>query len=190
MIYHVLVAQNHKFDRRLALDPVDFDQDGRMHVRGPTESPQLAPRAARGDDRGIERMHEGAPGLLPLTINKPADASTHALGRTPNYAVDNYIRTWWEPAAAATPPQWLLVDLHGTFAVEACRLIFSMAGGPRGGERLAPYRYRLDVSDDARAWRVALDMTANPASRAIEYAHFPPARGRYVRVTFTSAPTD
>jgi hypothetical protein len=186
MIYHVLVAQNHKFDRRLALDPVEFDSAGRMHVRGPTETPQFAPGAA------ADRMRANDPGLVPLTINKPAECSSHAPGRTPNYAVDHYIRTWWEPSAPATPltSQWLLVDLQGTFAVEACRLIFSMAGGPRAGEHLRPYRYRLEVSDDARAWRVATDRTNNDTPRAIEYAHFPPARGRYVRLSLTAAPSD
>lgn len=179
MIYHVLFAQNHKFDRRLAMDPVGFDEQGRMIVRGPTETPQFAP-AATGDP-----THDD-PGLLPLTINKPATASSHAPGRTPDYAVDNYVRTWWE-AADDSLPQWLVVDLLGPFTIEACRLIFSLAGAPRQSEP-APYRYRVEVSDDGTEWRLASDKTAHGVPRNVEYDTFPPIRGRYVRLTVTDAP--
>jgi hypothetical protein len=181
IVYHVLVHQTHGFDRRLAIDPVSFDADGRMIVGGPTETPQPAPAAS-----GAARRP--AAGLLPLTINKPATASSSGPGRTPDYAVDNYIRTWWEPADD-TLPQWLEVDLAGTFSVEAARIIFSNAGiGPRSES--APYRYKIEVSADKKVWRIAVDKSANNTPCNIEYEQFAPVRGRYVRLTITAAPRD
>ena len=57
MLYHVLFGNTDKFDRRLALDPVGFDERGRMFVGGPSERAALAPgvasEPARSNDAGL-----------------------------------------------------------------------------------------------------------------------------------------
>lgn len=177
-IYHVLFAQTHKFDRRLALDPAVFDAEGRMSVRGPTETPQWVPGAGAID---------ASPGLLPLTIGKPIIATSHAPGRTPDYAVDDHIRTWWEPAEVSMP-QSLTVDLQGSFEIHSTRIIFSMAGATRPTPPGA-FGYTVETSSDNALWSVAVEKSGNGTGRNIEYDVFAkPQRGRYVRLTITGVP--
>jgi hypothetical protein len=179
IIYHVLIAQNHKFDRRLALDRVSFDAQGRMVVHGPSQTPQLAPTVAATD------QGRGDAGLIPLSINKPITASSHAPGRTPGYAVDDSVRTWWQ-AAEDRRPQWLMVDLLGRFSIEASRIIWSMADDQRG--QFMPYRYRIELSDDKANWRTWIGRTSETVARSTSYDHTKAAAGRYVRLSIVEAP--
>jgi hypothetical protein len=158
---------------------VSFDAQGRMVVHGPTETPQLAPTAA------ATAPGKADAGLMPLSINKPATASSSAPGRTPDYAVDQYPRTWWQ-AADDRRPQWLMVDLLGRFNVQASRIVWSMAGDKRGG--CQPYRYRIELSDDKKSWRPWIDQTNGTVARSTNYDHAAAGSGRYVRLSITEAP--
>jgi hypothetical protein len=179
MIYHVLFHNSHRFDRRLAMDPVGFDEQGHMFVAGPTETPQLAP----GENPTPTSNNDA--GWLALSVNKPTKASSSAPGRTPDYSNDNYVRTWWE-AAHASLPQSLTVDLQGVFDIHACRLIFSVAGWKKA--RPAPVRYTVEVSNDGETYAIALDRRDADTVRSIDYRQFAPARGRHVRLTVTGGP--
>lgn len=179
-VYHVLVHLTGKFDRRLALDPVDFDAEGRMVFHGPSQTP----RNPDGSDAG----------LVPLGVGKEVRASSQAPGRDAAYAVDDNVRTFWQ-ASDETIPQWLETDLGAEFTVGAQRLVFAEPAA-RGGSRAEwkPYGYRLEASLDGKAWGTVLDRTADGPDSDIRYDEVTgegdrPVRARYLRLHITAKPS-
>lgn len=179
--YHVLLRNTDKFDRRLAMDPVGFDEQGRMLLPGPSETPQLVPGAKSDPERGNDA------GMLALSIHKEATASSAAPGRDASYAVDNYVRTWWR-AADVGLPQWLEVNLEGEFTIEACRIILCEQGRKRDPAKPDGCRFRLEISSDGKAWSAAHEHADARDDRDIHYLELTPTRGRRVRLTITGMP--
>jgi hypothetical protein len=182
-VYHILYRNRDRFERRIAMDPVGFDDRGRMVFAGPSETPQWAPGVKR------DPWRDNASGSVPLTINKfNYSASSHAPGRTAEYAIDNNVRTWWQAAPGDERPS-LQVDLLQEFTIDSSRILFSDAGMKiAAGIRPGPYQYKVEVARDGKTYSMALDKTANRADRNIEFDEIPPVRARFVRLTITGAP--
>ncbi len=189
--YHVLMRNDDKLDRRLAMDPVGFDAAGNMHVSGPSASPRLVPMA---------RVHAAAadadaaePGWLALSIDKDITATSSAPGRDAAYAVDDHARTWWQ-AADLQLPQSLEVDLAGAFTVHAARIILREPGRTRApSPATVPRRaegcvFRIELSHDGTTWTVAHQHLDRTDDRDIHYVEIAPTRARRVRLTITSTP--
>jgi xylan 1,4-beta-xylosidase len=182
VFYTILYRNHHRFERRIAMDPVGWDEQGRMVMAGPSETPQWAPgvkaRPWTGNDAGS----------IPLTIDKfEFAASSAAPGRDASYAIDNNVRTWWQAAAGDKQP-WLQVDLLQEFTIDASRILFSddLLDAAKGVVP-APYQYRVEASVDGRTWATVVDKTANTVERNIEYDEIAPVKGRYVRLVVTGA---
>lgn len=165
VVYHALFRNAGKFDRRLCLDRVVFDERGRMRMIAPTETPQWGPDSGRTGDRG----------RLPLSIDKEITASSSAPGRDARYANDHSVRTWWQPEAGDREP-WLAVDLAARFSVGGIRVI--LGDGPRMEGEI---RYRLEVSDDGRTWRPVAERA--PASDC-DYTELDGVGASRVRLVF------
>ncbi len=169
VLYHVLFRNAGKFDRRLCLDRVVFDDRGRMRMLAPTGTPQWAPGSGMSGDRG----------WLPLSIDKEIVASSAAPGRDARYANDHSVRTWWA-ASEGDPAPSLAVDLAAPFALGAVRVI--LADGPAAAGGIA---YRIEVSENGTAWRRAADR--EPAADT-DYAGLGGVRARHLRLVFTAFP--
>jgi hypothetical protein len=183
MVYHILFRNRDHFERRVAMDPVGFDAEGRMFVHGPTETPQWAP--------GVKEKPwlDNDSGSLPITINRETvRASSSAPGRDPVYAIDNNVRTWWEAEAGDAQPS-LTVDLTRPFSIDSARILFSDNHlSAESGIVSGPYQYKLETSADGKEWKLGLDKTANAVDRSIAFDEIPPVRARWVRLTVTGAP--
>jgi xylan 1,4-beta-xylosidase len=121
--------------RRIGMDPISFEKNGNMVVRGPTDMPQWGPGAVSDPYRS------GNSGSIPLSVNKARVASSRSKisserpGHEPDYATDNNNGSWWEPAEGDAQPS-LTLDLNpGTewapiqmFTIDSSRIIF--AAGP------------------------------------------------------------
>jgi len=181
-VYTILVRIEYAFERRIAMDPVGFDEKGNMFVAGPTETPQFAPGIS------LKPWEDNDTGLVPLSINEYVCASSYAAGHEPVYAVDNYIRTWWEAADASTP-QWLCVDLGREYEVHAARTLFADRGlDYEAGILPGPYGYIIEGSADGKEWSTLIDKSGNTLEQHIEYDTWDPRRVRYVRLVVLSAP--
>ena len=192
--YTCLVRIEHRFERRIGMDPVGFDGQGEMFVAGPTETPQWGPgvvkRPARASDvRKREDQWANAVGWLPLSVNETVRASSWVEGREPAYAVDNVIRTWWEAAAGDEAP-WLKVDLHREWEVGAVRTLFADRGLDYEAWVIpGPYRYRIEGSLDGQAWEVLVDKSGNTVDKHMEYDQVAgKKRARYVRLVVVGWP--
>ncbi len=182
-VYHVLYRNRDKFERRLALDPAGFDARGNLVILGPSETPQLGPGVKKRPWRGNDA------GLIPLSINKNLTASSTAPGRAAVYALDNNVRTWWEAQEGDAQP-WLNLDLGREFNIEAARILFSDAHLDRAhGMVRSPFKFRLEISTDAKVYETVWDRTGNQADCDIHYGDWTAARGRYARLTVTGGPT-
>jgi hypothetical protein len=230
--------------RRIGMDPIGFEANGNMFVRGgvPTETPQWAPGVVANPARN------GDSGSVPLTFGKTRNliSSSQRPGRDPAYALDNSNGTWWEPAEGDVQPS-ITVDLLQTapfdqpYTIDSIRIAFRARGGrgfgqgrgafgapgvagsgrgvgaeaPGGlggaGRGIAPegrgvagpgtvpqpqapfsgspaFRYKLEVSNDGKAFTTVLNKTNNTVTRYTEFDEIPPTPCRFVRLTVTDWP--
>jgi hypothetical protein len=111
----------------------------------------------------------------------PTRASSEATGHSGSMANDGNPATFWQ-ANAGDRNAWLRVDLERIIAVGKTRLAFPSEGN---------WRYRIEISDDgATGWRVVSDQSRNATAtgKVREDSAQSGARGRFLRVTFTSLP--
>ena len=183
MFYHVLYGNNGGFERRLAMDPVGFDAQGRMFVNGPTETPQWAP--------GVKPNPalDNDTGSVPLTVNTyRIQASSSSPGRDPRYALDNNVHTWWSPKAGEANP-WLAVDMARDYMVDSVRILFADDGlNAAKGDVSGSYQYHLEVSSDGKDYKTVVDKSRNSDEQNIEFDEIAPVRARWVRITVTGTP--
>jgi len=170
--YTVLLRRFRGLERRIAMDPVRFDEQGEMWIDGPSETP---------------RCLDGSypPGVLPLSICQPATASSQLPGAAAECAVDNYARTAW--IATGPCPQWVAIDLSGEYDTLGARLIFREELAPR---MVAPalFRFVLEGTLDGQTWQVLHGARATAFDGHIRYLTWPAQRVRHVRVTLTEVP--
>lgn len=137
--FYTIVLANPPGGRRIGMDPVGFDKDGNLFVKGPSETPQWAPGVVSDPE------HNSDSGSIPLTINKlramnqRGSFSSQRTGHDAAYAVDNSNGTWWEPAEDDNQPT-LTIDLgpatefdrEQQFTIDSCRIEFTTGGGGFG----------------------------------------------------------
>jgi xylan 1,4-beta-xylosidase len=216
--FYTIVLHNPPGGRRIGMDPIGFDKDGNMFVRGPTSTPQWAPGVVADASQGVER------GSLPLSVNKlgamnaRGAASRSRPGHEAAYAIDNSNGTWWEPAEDEQRPS-LTLDLSPAtnfdpvqlFTIDSCRIMFNTGGRGFGGGRgagpggrgaagdsagasatavagPAAHQYKIEVSTDGTDYKTVLDKTNNSVSRYTEFDEIPPTTCRFVRLTITGWP--
>jgi hypothetical protein len=181
--YTCLVRNDHAFERRVGLDPAGFDDEGNLFVLGASEIPQLAPGVRPRPELGNDA------GPVPVSVNKWARASTSAPGRTPDYAIDDSFRTWWQPAPEDAAP-WLEIDLRETFTVSSVRIHWRDAGLDLAAGRLpGPFRYRLLArAAESSPWELVLDRSASTEDLLIDYREFPPRPAARLRLEITAWP--
>jgi len=195
-IYTLLYRNwNRMFERRIGMDPVGFDDQGNMFIRGPSETPQWAP--------GVKSKpwEDNDSGSYPLSEDKNYSVSSEAPGRNAPYAVDNNNRTWWAPAENDTEP-WLTLDLGAEsrqmYIVDSARILFTLPegdlwddyrlGGQEGKPRIR--QYKIEVSSDGKTFTTVVDKTKNDRDNAVEFDEITPVKCRHVKLTITNWPKD
>ncbi len=177
--YTCLVRNLHNFERRCGLDPAGFDAEGNLFVLGASDTPQWAPGVREHPELGNEA------GLLPLGVNRIAQASSYVPGREPSYALHDSLRTFWQAAPDDAQP-WLVCDLWSRFRMGACRIHWAEPGLDYDNDILpGPVQYRLEVSDDGQAWRTALDRTRSQEDLLVDYQVFEPVVAQWFRLVIT-----
>jgi xylan 1,4-beta-xylosidase len=200
------VLANPPGGRRIGMDPIGFDENGNLFVRGPTETPQWAPGVVDDPARQSDS------GSIPLTVNKlramnaRSTFSSQRTGHEAPYAVDNSNGTCWEPAEDDKQPS-LTLDLGPAtefdpvqqFMIDSCRIEFITGGGFgfRSGRRSGTtqptnttiaHQYKIEASADGAAYTTVLDKTENNITKYIEFEEILPAACRFVRLTITDWP--
>jgi xylan 1,4-beta-xylosidase len=216
--FYTIVLANPPGGRRIGMDPVGFDEDGNMFVRGPSDTPQWAPGIV------ADPVRNGDSGSIPLTVNKSRTLNTQSSfssqrpGRDAAYATDDSNGTYWQPAADDAQPT-LTIDLapattfdpEEQFIVDSARIHFlagvSRAGlldvpgrpGRRAGRGTTPaeteagndskaHQYKIEVSMNGESFTTVFDKTNNDVAKYVEFEEIRPTTCRFVRLTITGWP--
>ncbi|MBR4220123.1 MAG: family 43 glycosylhydrolase [Victivallales bacterium] len=169
--YTCRIGRIHPFERRVGMDRVQFDEQGNptVHV---TSTPQS--------------VSQGDVGLVPVSENKPATASSAQPFAEARMAVDACTHTCWAPAPEKVNPS-LTVDCAESFAISALRIIWAEFGLDYDGG-CTPEPMRFDVrfydADHNEVPNTCLNFRDNAVERNIEFLTFEPVVARYVTVSF------
>jgi xylan 1,4-beta-xylosidase len=176
--YTVRAAVVHGFERRLGMDSAYIGDDGELHVNPVSELPQRFTAASSGAQ---------PTGWLPMNAGPRTDGSSNAPNLTGRLAVDNDLRTWWQPAAddkSAT----LTSTLTPNATVRAVRIAWRDVGlNTSKGVNPGPFRYKVEVLSDG-TWTPIIDRSQSTEDYLIDYRECPPTRGTQARLVIVGAP--
>ena len=143
VFYTIAAGVAHGFERRVGMDVVEFDARGELTVPRATSTPQWLPDAGRvAEDRRT-------PAGSPSTAVVQTLGSSNAPNLSGRLAVDNDLRTWWQPAEGDAAPT-LTSRLYGPATIRAVRIAWRDIGlDSNRGVPPGPYRYRVELETAA-----------------------------------------
>jgi hypothetical protein len=177
--YTVRAGVVHGFERRLGMDPAYIGEDGELYVKPPSSTPQR-----------ITGTPEGAvaAGWVPLNANRWTSATTAAGNLSSRLAVDNDLRTWWQPQAGDAVPA-LTSALVNNGTVRAVRIVWRDIGlNTAKGIAPGPFRYKVEVQNASGSWVTALDRSHSAEDFLVDYRECRPTPGKAARLVILGAP--
>ena len=182
VFYTVAAGVAHGFERRVGMDVAEFDARGDLTVPRATSTPQWLP--GRGPDGG----GPSDTGWIPVNGGVQTLGSSSAPNLSGRLAVDNDLRTWWQPAEGDATPT-LTSRLYAPATIRAVRIAWRDVGlDSNRGVRPGPYRYRVELETAAGAWQTALNRTASDEDLLIDYREIEPTIGTRARLVITGWP--
>lgn len=182
VFYTVLAGVAHGFERRLGMDRAEIGADGELFVAGATSLPQWVPgRAPAG-------AASASTGWLPINGGVPTLGSSDAPNLPGRLAVDNELRTWWQPADGDAQPV-LTSQFNAPATIHSVRVIWRDIGlNTTKGVAAGPFRYRVELETAPRKWTAILDRGASTEDLLVDYRECPPASGSAARLVITGWP--
>jgi hypothetical protein len=171
------VSVRFRFERRLGLWPAYFTDKG-----------ELITDTYLGDYPHYIDGNRGLTGWMLLSRRKPVSASS-ALDKFPaENAVDEEVRTWWS-ARTGEAGEWFQVDLGAPKTIQAVQINFADQDSTGKGISRDSFRYVLEISNDGRSWRKAIDRARSGRDAPHDYQVLPRAqRARFVRIRNLHSP--
>ena len=127
-------------------------------------------------------------GWAPLNANRWTSATSAAGSLSSRLAVDNDLRTWWQPRADDVTPV-LTSALVGGATVRAIRIVWRDIGLNTGkGISAGPFRYKVEVQSASGSWVTVLDRSHSTEDFLIDYRECPPTPGSAARLVILGAP--
>jgi hypothetical protein len=172
----------HGFERRVGMDVVEVDANGELHVPSATVTPQWLP------GRGPGGAGPSDTGWIPLNADVQTLGSTEAPNLRGRFAVDEDLRTWWQPADEDARPS-LTTHLLNAATIAAVRVAWRDVGlDAERGVQPGPFKYRVEIETAPGTWTTVLDRTANTDDLLVDYRECPPAVGTSARLVITGWP--
>ncbi len=169
------------FERRIGMDRAQLDTSGELFVPAATSVPQWV-----SDSGSVD--HLPTPDWLPLNTGMPTLGSTCASNLPGRFAVDDEMRTWWQPALDDLQPT-LTSRFVGAAEVQAVRIIWRDVGlDTHRGVIAGPFRYRVEISSGEGEWKTLIDRSASTEDFLIDYRECPPATGVAARLIIIGHP--
>jgi xylan 1,4-beta-xylosidase len=176
------IGHNWNFERRIALFPAAFSDDGQMSVNTRfADFPHYMPTARVADPESLFT------GWMLLSYGKRATASSVLGSPEPEafgarHVTDENPRTFWV-AASKEPGQTLTVDLGGARTLRAVQVNFADYLSGRYADAPDIYtEFTLESSLDGKRWQPLASTGPDRRDRPNAYFQLPaPLRARYVR---------
>jgi xylan 1,4-beta-xylosidase len=169
------------FERRIGMDRAQMDANGELFVPAATSVPQWVSHSVLVD-------HSSAPDWLPLNTGMQTLGSSCAPNLPGRFAVDDEMRTWWQPATDDPQPT-LTSKFIGAAVVQAVRIIWRDVGlDTQRGVIPGPFRYRVEICAGGDEWKTLIDGSASTEDFLIDYRECPQATGVAARLILTGHP--
>jgi hypothetical protein len=171
------IAVNFNFERRIAMFPAGFDQDGCLYATTRFgDFPQYLPQ------RKWQNKDELFTGWMLLSYRKQCFASSVRNPYTAANVTDENPRTFWV-AGSNAPGEWLTVDLARLCEVRAVQVNYTDYKANLYASGTNVYtQFRLQHSEDGTHWQLLADVTQERRDRPNAYVELPePVRIRYIR---------
>jgi hypothetical protein len=182
VFYTIAAGVAHGFERRVGMDPVEFDARGDLFVPRATSTPQWLP------GRGTGGRGPGDTGWVHLNGGVQTIGSSNAPNLSGRLAIDNDLRTWWQPADGDATPT-ITSRLYAPATIRAVRIAWRDIGlDSNGGVLPGAYRYRVDVEAAGGEWRTVLDRTASDEDLLVDYREIEPALASRARLVVAGWP--
>ncbi|MGQ8334956.1 family 43 glycosylhydrolase [Sunxiuqinia sp. A32] len=181
----VTISQKHMFERRLALFPTFFDDDGELYSRTCFgDFPMIIP------NRMIKNVDELFPNWMLLSYNKPVLVSSELKDFQKENLNDEDIRTYWA-AEGSSDTEWAMIDLEQQCDVHAIQVNFAEHNAQVFGRQVGlRYRYIVEVSSDAENWKTIIDKSAANSDYSHDYTALNTIENcRYIRIRNLEMPT-
>jgi hypothetical protein len=115
--------------------------------------------------------------------------SSNAPNLSGRLAVDDDLRTWWQPAADDQAPTLTSNLTTPGAVVRAVRVIWRDVGlNTKAGARPGVFRYRVEVQTAANTWTTVIDRGRSTDDLLIDYRECPATPGTASRLVIVGAP--
>lgn len=178
--YTVQAGVVHGFERRLGMDPASIGTDGELRVGGASSLPRRLPTSTKPAE---------PTGWLPLNAGPKTVGSTDAVNLSGRLAVDDDLRTWWQPAADDKTPTLTSNLTTPGAVVRAVRVVWRDVGlNTKEGAKPGPFRYKVEVRTAADRWATVVDRGQSTDDLLIDYRECRATPGTAARLVIVGAP--
>lgn len=182
VFYTIRASVIHGFERRLGMDRAAIDANGELFVPAATSMPQWLCGP-------IPANQNQATGWLPVNGGAFTIASSTAPNLPGRLAIDNELRTWWQPAEGDLQPT-LTSKFSAPATIHATRVVWRDIGmNPAKGAKPGPFQYKIELETAPDTWSCLVDRTTSNEDLIVDYRECPPTTGKRARLVLTGWPT-
>lgn len=181
----IVVGVKNNFERRIGIWPAGFDADDVLYCNTAYgDYPTFLPHS------NTDPLTGSFAGWMLLNYNKPVQVSSTLGGYTPNYIVDEDIKTYWS-ALSGDSGEWLRTDLGNEATIHAIQINYAdQDAGYLGKTSNKAHKYTIHISDDGADWKPLIDKRNNTSDVPHEYIELEsPVKARYLRMENIEMPT-
>ncbi|HPR33381.1 MAG TPA: family 43 glycosylhydrolase, partial [Prolixibacteraceae bacterium] len=180
----VTISVKHLFERRLALYPTFFDEEGILYADTRFgDYPMLIPQ------KKVQGFDDLFPGWMLLSYQKEVETSSSVDSLPPSFMTDEDIRTYWS-AQSGQSGEWAIIDLGSSCDVFAIQINFAEHQTSLFDLQKEKYhRYTLETSSDRVHWEMLADRSNNQNDRTHPYLQLPEkVNCRYLKINNIEVP--
>ncbi|UCG28922.1 MAG: family 43 glycosylhydrolase [Bacteroidales bacterium] len=181
----IVISVKNNFERRIGLWPAGFDDDGILYCNTAYGD---YPQYLSGNEPGDSQSR--FTGWMLLNYNEPVTVSSTYGGYTPNFAVDENIKTYWS-AANRGKGEWLQSDLGSVSTVNAIQVNYADQDAELMGKQSGIFhQYIIYNSIDGEKWTTLVDKSGNRTDVPHDYVELvQPVQARYLKIENIHVPT-
>jgi len=171
------LAVNWNFERRIAMFPAGFDDDGLMYSNTRFgDFPHYLPTEKWSD------KNDPFIGWMLLSYRKNATVSSTLDEFTPDNLTDENPRTFWI-AENNNPGEWIVIDLKKTKSIRALQINFTDYKNNIYKSDSSVYtQFKIYSSKDKNSWKLIADLSSEKRDRPNAYIEFPEeVKAQYIK---------
>ena len=173
-----MLSNKYKFERRIGLYPVGFDQDGIMY-----SSAAFGDYPNYNSTADISDPAQRFTGWMLLSKNKPVTVSSTDSTFEASAISDENMRSYWS-AKTAGPDEWVILDLESPKGIRAIQInYYDHESGQYDRADDLYHQYRIYASDNGRDWKLVVDKSDNDRDVPHDYVELSkPLNARYLKL--------